>query len=342
MLQEFFAFPEKFLFLNLDLKDWQERGDGQSVQLTFYCEHPPFSLPHIGKENFDLYAVPAVNLFPEDADPILWEHKQEAVRLQPSAGAEKQTIFSVDAVTGLRRGETQKRAYSAFSDFQFGTQTTPVYQVRYQPSTQNQHDPSLQIIHPPQESLPASEVLSVELTCSNGTLPESLRIGEICKPTSNTPEVVTYRNITRPSMAHFPQLQGDLLWRLLANFSVASKSITDVENFKAMLSKYVIHGGRDKPKEIANQKRIQAITALEASLEERIFERAVYRGQAIRLKVNSEQYVSRGDMYLFGVILNHFLGTYSSFNTYVHFSLEDIIQWEVLPWPARMGTRPLL
>ena len=342
ILKEFFAFPEKFLFLNLDLKDWIDRGQGNTFSLTFYCSPPPFSLPEIAKENFDLYAVPAVNLFPQDADPIILNQKQSEVLVRPSETRKNDQIFSIDSVSGMKRGEATKREYTSFQQFQFARKDKPVYKVVYKQSTQNHIDQYLQIAYPPEEIIQNSEILSIELTCSNGVTPESLRVGDLSKPTSNTPEVLTYRNITIPSIAHAPQLQGDLLWKLIANFSASSTTLTDLNNFKSILSKYVVNSGRDKPKEIANQKRIQGITAIEATSEERIFERSVYRGQAIHLKINSDQYVSRGDMYLFGVVLNYFFGTYSSFNTYTTLSLEDIIQWEILQWPARMGTRPLI
>ncbi len=76
--------------------------------------------------------------------------------------------------------------------------------------------------------------------------------------------------------------------------------------------------------------------------QERLFGRSVFRGQNIRIKIRNDHYASLGDMYLFGSVLDYFLGSYASINTYTALTFEDVIRGEQIQWPARLGTRPLL
>jgi type VI secretion system protein ImpG len=47
-------------------------------------------------------------------------------------------------------------------------------------------------------------------------------------------------------------------------------------------------------------------------------------------------------MYLFGMLLNHLLGSFSSLNSFTEFSLTDSISAKVYEWPIRLGDRTLI
>ena len=97
LLQEYFLFPGKYLYIDLDLSTWRERGDGDSFSLVFHGDAPEFALPRLTKESFTLFATPAVNLFPVDADPVLVEHKNHKIRL--SARNENGSDLPIYSVT---------------------------------------------------------------------------------------------------------------------------------------------------------------------------------------------------------------------------------------------------
>ena len=52
----------------------------------------------------------------------------------------------------------------------------------------------LSVNYPPGDE-PRPETLSVRLTCTNGSLPESLKLGDISQPTSSSPDRMQFRNI---------------------------------------------------------------------------------------------------------------------------------------------------
>jgi len=72
LLQEHFAFPERFLFFDLEgLRGACAGIAGGSVELTFLFSRPGRSLDGIvSAANFALNCVPAINLFPKRADRI--------------------------------------------------------------------------------------------------------------------------------------------------------------------------------------------------------------------------------------------------------------------------------
>ncbi|MBF0237888.1 MAG: type VI secretion system baseplate subunit TssF [SAR324 cluster bacterium] len=343
ILNEYFMFPEKFLFLDLALDQWSDRGTGNQFCVSFKCGIPPFVMPKINKDTFELFTVPAVNLFDHDATPVQLTHQEKEVLLSPS-GMKPGTyqIYSVDQVSGLMRGTPGKRQFIPFTDFQL-RQNAPVYQVVFRPSIRSSEtDIFLSLAYPPGETLTDSEIMMARISCTNADLPAGLQAGDISKPTSNTPELATFKNLIPPTISHAPALYGNLLWKLLADLSINTNSLSTIESLTALLNHYIIQDNKDKPREIANLRRVNSMYEMTVTPEERLFKRDVYRGQSIHIKTRSDQFASLGDMFLFGSILDYFFATYASFNTYTALTFEDTAKWETIQWPPRLGTRPIL
>ena len=344
ILREYFLFPEKFMFLRLNIEDWIGRGEGNQFSVSFKCAIPPFSSPKIDKKSFHLHCVPAVNLFQHGSDPVQLKQHQIDVPIEPSGAlVESFEVFSIDQVTGFQRSGEGKRTFDPFEKFLLKTGKNPIYQPFFRPSPKgdslNLH---ISLAYPPEETISNNEIINVSLTCTNQYVPDSLRAGDISTPTTNTPELATFKNLTAPTLSHSPQLSEKVLWKLLSGLTVNSNALSGLDAFKSLLMHSVIEDGRDKPREIANSKRMNSITELEVRPEERLCGKSLYRGQEIKIKIKSDQFVSSGDMFLFGTILDRFLGTYSSFNTYTALIFEDTVKWETIKWPARLGARPLV
>ncbi len=344
VLQDYFLFAEKFLFLDIDLERWQERGNGNRFDLIFNCAPPPFPLPEIGSERFVLHAVPAVNLFQWEAEPVVLDQRDSEYLLRP-AGQEGSTytIFSVDRVEGISRGAEGRRLYQPFSSFMAGKRTEPAYQVMQRPSRGGDGtDVYLAVALPPEQPLIHREVLKATLTCSNGEHAEALLPHDITTPTRNTPELVTFTNLSAPTPARRPSLGESKLWHLIAHLSLNYLSIAQVENLQALLRHYAIPGGEERGRDLANLKRIESLSAVEVSADERLLGDTFVRGQAIRIRLRQDHFASHGDRYLFGAVLNHFFASCSPLNSYTALTLEDSVSGERLEWPPMLGTRPLM
>lgn len=344
VIQEYFIFPEKFLFLDINLSGWTNRGEGEKFSITLTTSMPGFPLPAVNREDIHLFAVPAVNLFPKQAYPVVLEHRESETPLHPE-GMQSFAfdVHSVEKVTGIVRGKGEQRDFIPFSRYSPEGLSAPVYHPVFRPGVlDSRTDVNLHVAYPETEPIPESEVVTAELLCTNGKLPDILRAGDIHVPTSTTPELVSFKNITLPTASQSPPMGKQLLWYVLSHLSMNFLSIASAQNLKNLLSLYLFPGQRDKPKEIANNKRISGILNVEVQPDERLFKGCVIRGQSIRVQTRNDHFNGPGDMYLFGSILDDFLSTYAAVNHYTRFTLEDILQGETITWPVRLGRRPLL
>lgn len=347
-LQDYFLFPEKYLFLDLDLSGWSARG-GQRLEIGFHCETGSVPLPPLGRERFVLHAAPAVNLFAHEAEPLMLDHRQAELLLRPSgnqggAGGQggqggQMWIFSVDAVEGIARGAGGKRLYRPFSAVADGSQ--PVYQTAFRPSVLSEGaDTYLAVALPPQQPLADREILKVLLTCCNGNQPENLLPGDIRVPTRDTPELVDFTNLTAPTPARRPPLGSELMWQLIGHLSLNYLSLADASNLRSLLRHYA--GAGDRARDLANHRRIDAITDLQVSPDERLHAGAFVRGQQLSLRWRADRFAGEGDKVLFGSILNRFFASCAAINSFTALSAEDSASGARIQWPAMLGTRPLI
>lgn len=344
ILQEYFLFPEKFLYLSLHMHEWVDRGTSNRFSVSFICSLPPFSFPKIQGDSFELFAVPAINLFQYESEPVQMEHHESEILVVPADSHDGNIeVYAVDEVSGFMRGNSGKRVFNALDEFRIRTNSNPNYQLVYRPSIRSQQtDLFVSIAYPPDDFLTEQEIVSMQLTCTNGIFPDELQKGQISKPTSNTPELVTFSNLRAPTKSYNQLLDEESLWQLLSSLSVNSNALAELESFKSLLRQNIRTGGRDKSQERANEKRINSIVDLKVVAEERLFGKSIYRGQRINIKIRGDQFIGSGDIFLFGTILEYFLGSYASFNTYTALTIEDTIKWETIQWPARLGKRPLV
>lgn len=339
ILQEYFLLPQKFLFVALTgLDEWRDRGEGEEFLIRFRFKESQ-GLP-VSEDNFVLFATPVINLFPHSGEPIRLDHQRERYLVRASGGPGYE-VYSIKKVSGLIQGTVQEREYVPFE--LFSEEKKPVYRVFREPSvTGPGFDLYLAVAYPPGVEIGAQEVLSLELVCTNGVLAERLQLGDISQPTSSTPEMVTFRNITLPTPYVLPPLGKGLLWRLIAHLNLNYVSLSGPEQLKTLLKLYIFTDTRDKKRVLANQKRVDGIEKVLCRLEDRLVSGVVMRGQKIGLVLRQDHFASLGDLYLFGQVLDHFFGVYGALNTFTHLEIEESLSGEVFSWPPRVGDRPLI
>jgi type VI secretion system protein ImpG len=344
-IQEYFIMPEKFLFLDLaGWSQWQHRGSGNRFEILFELDRIPFTPPRITSDDFVLFATPVINIFPYDADPIRLDHRRTEYRVRPSG--QKDThfqVYSVQNVTGFIQGTAEERRYVPFDLFYSDQRGAPVYCVKTRTSPVRPGiDVYLSVAYPTESGLPAAETLSIELLCTNGFLPEGIRTGDITRSTTGTPEQVEFRNLRPPTSNILPPLGTNLLWRLISHLSLNYASLSKTENLQALLNLYLFKDPRKPEALLANQKRIAGIRNIESGGVDRLVSGILRRGRDIELKARNDHFASPGDLFLFGCILDHFLGSYATINTFTRLMVREILTGELYQWPARLGDHPLI
>jgi len=342
-LQDYFVLPQKYLFLDIVGWDtWRARGSGHRLTLTFELENPPFLPARLTRDHIALHATPAINVFPRDGEPIFVDHRKTDYPVRPSNGQPHHfAVHSVDEVKGFAQGsDGAEQLYQPFECFRPGSGSA-YFHLSRRPGASGDNDELLvSLVYPPR-AIPVPETLSLRLSCTNGKLPERLKKGDISIHASGCPEYVSVTNLTAPTPADSARLGGHALWRLLSYLSLGYQSLENLQSLKSLLELYVSADVYDYAAR-ANRRRIEGIERLSARGIDRMMKGSLLRGRDLLMSVSGTHFASRGDLYLFGCVLDRFFSQYASINSFTRFVLRDSSTGGQYAWPLRSGNRPLL
>lgn len=344
LLQEYISAPKKFFFFDLiGWEQWIDRGDGNSFTISIELNKSLPGLAAIKRESFVLHCAPAVNIFSHQAYPISINHRVERYLVRPiGSNPAHYQILSVDGVTGFRRETCQERDYHPFELFSSDSATEPRYQAVQESSQHgNGLNVYMSVVYPGEIPEADSETLSIDLTCTNGTLPESLHIGDICIPVSDLPETISFRNITSITPGLLPSLGSASLWQLTTHLYLNHLSLERVEHLRTLLELYVFPDNRSGAAMTANLKRISGIESISITQAEEMVKGIPLKGREINIRVRHDHFAGAGDMYLFGSVLDNFFGMYASMNTFTRLTLNESMRGGGFQWPTRLGKQSL-
>ncbi len=343
LLQDYFTLPQKHLFLALrGWEQWLNRGTGTSFDVLLELGPTPVEPPRIRPEHFVLFATPVVNLFKAEAEPITLDHLQERVRIHPGGyPRDHARVFSVDRVIGYAQGSVARRDYAPLEVFARHAQTQAVYQVRRSRSLlDGTPETHLSFSYPMDSPGPTLETLTVALTCSNGSLPARLKMGEICRQTEESSGLLTMRNLFPPTLPPEPVLDRNNLWKLLSHLSLNLSGLAGPESLRELLRLYCLQGS-DRASLPIQLKRIEGIQGLKTEPADLLVRGQVLRGQRVQLTADCTCFASLGDLHLFATVLERFMAAFSTLNSFSRFTLKESTLGETTTWPARLGDRPL-
>jgi type VI secretion system protein ImpG len=363
ILQEYFAYRDKFFFFDLcglDKLQPTEEMEGFEAQVVFNRQFPEGRRLTAG--NFRLHCTPIINLFSVDAEPLRVNYLDAEYRVIADVRhLDSIEVYSVDVVEGIVTGTEERRAYVPFYSFKHGLDASGRKQKhRYYHTSTRPHitrrditpdlglgltqevifvelDTYISIVNTDVETEgPMEETLSLEVTCTNGRWPRELRLGEICYPTEAVPEFVTFKNLTRPTLPIYPPLQEQHFeWNLISHLALNYLSLSDADAFRGILELY------EWSQSEANRRRIASIRSVNFFPKEIIYRGSVIRGSVVKLLLARENFADEGDLHLFGLVLNEFLGMYASINSFVQLQLE-CPSGERFEWPPKKGKNLLI
>lgn len=371
LLQEYFALPEKFLFVEIaGLGPLAELGAEDCFEVVFEFDRAAESSLHLTPANFLLHCAPAINLFPHEADPIHIDHTRTEHRLRPSGGIQEHyEIYSVDSVAGFITGSAERVFYKPFFSFThhgedghqgFGyyqervrnrarprdeDEEIETYQLALQRSATIGHgtDMYLSFVSPEMEgAVPQAETISTQLTCTNRHLAEQLNVGDICEPTAESPEFAEFHNVIKPTSSVHPPLDGGLHWRLISHLSLNFISLVDVEALRGILELYNLQAYYDQQAARENEQRLSGLLSVEMKPSEWIYKGAPIRGRSVRMEMDEDGFAGEGDMVLFGEVLSEFFALYASINSFTQLTVRGRRRGEVYQWPRRLGRQIML
>src|SRR5947199_7961178 len=136
LLQEYFAFPEKFHFFDLDHLDAHRRGS--TLDILFLLDRLPAEYLPVSRETFSLGCTPIINLFRKTTEPIRLDHRSHEYRLVPDKRRERTTeVHSVLSVSATSAADERTRYIEPFYSYNHaldGAEQKAFWHTRRQPS----------------------------------------------------------------------------------------------------------------------------------------------------------------------------------------------------------------
>ena len=338
-IREVLAFPERAFFIQLqDFDNWATRGSGREFVIEFEFDLPAAKLPKPTLSHFTLNAVPAVNLFEAFANPIEVTHLKESYRLEPMGyESGRAVVHDVTTVTGRIQGQSEEKYYMPTTDLLVEDDALKYQVIASNSVKRSAFEQHIRLPLNKSLDLTRRETLSIKMRCTNGRLPESLRLGEISLCTTESPEKVTVRNVTLPTGWSLPALGVDAMWKVVAHARLNLQAFAEIETLKELLSMYLPEGGGDPGRLTAARRRIAGIEEVSLLSDTRLVRGSLVRGYIVRLKLRLDYYASAGDLMLFGELLSPFFAGLVGLNSFVTLVVADPVSGEQFEWPTLLA-----
>ncbi len=348
LLQEYFAFPDKFLFF--DLGGLRGVASGGTIDVLFLLDQAPSSRLPIGPENFVLGATPIINLFTRTSEPIRVDHRRLEYRLVADDRREKTTeIHSILKVSGSSDPAEPSRELAPFYAFTHemsergqrvfwhARRVLSLYQDVVGTETLLSFlDLDFKPTRPPMETVFAHTL------CTNRALAAQMPAGALLSIDEPVP-VGRVVCLKKPTPQISPPLSGQTLWRLVSHLSLNYLSVSgERESVKALREILRLYCGSEAA---SVHHQIGGIRAMEVRQVVRLLGRSAWRGfckgHEITLTLDEGRFVG-GSAFLLGAVLNHFFALYASTNSFSQLVLrrhEREGEWK--RWPPIAGERRL-
>ncbi len=347
LLQEYFCFPQKFLFVDIDglavLQHAQHKEQACSIALEFELSRTPMLHFQPKKENVHLHCSPVANVFKTHAIPVRYDQRQTEYKVIPAEnGLETSNIVSVDSVTGWLPGDIGMREFTQFESFRNYADEDghAYYRVRYKPGIGHHGSETWLSFNNTQLGGQIAETISVELTCCDHTLAQHITPGDLCVAGDGMPQYASFRNITALSATYPPPMSGDTLWRIISNMSLNYQSLADVQALRVVLETYDFPGIYDDKQARRTRKMLEGIRGITQKASDRIWHGLPVRGMCTEIEMDVSHFLCEGDMFLFAAILNEFFCSFTSLNTFHQLQVKSS-DGAIYTWVPRMGQQVL-
>jgi type VI secretion system protein ImpG len=355
LLQEYFTFPEKFLFFDLTGLDRLSLTDfGSAFEILISFKEPeskhlvPALEQSITANTFQLGCTPVVNLFERVAEPIRLSHTKAEYRVVPDLHRQSTTeVYSVDRVTSTTPYLQEPQIFEPFYSLNHSrdeTQKRFWYTHRRPSFRKNDNGTEVYISLVDLDfnsALPAVDMLSLRVTCTNRDEASRLKLsGEYGELETEGVAPVRARCLQKPTPSVRVPMRSGLQWRLISHFSMNYLSI--VEKGREALQEILrLYDFNDDP---AIRKQIAGIVSLASKpCVSRILSPTgvtFCRGTDVTIEFDQNEYIGTG-VFLLSSVLQRFLGLYSSLNSFTRLNVRTS-KGVLKQWPPLAGEQILV
>lgn len=332
LLQEYFAFPRKFHFF--DLNHLRSRlGHGRRCELVFQLDRSSRALRHLDADNFQLGCTPIVNLFPRVSEPLVMDQRHYEYMLVPDrqrdATTEVHSILSVVASDPDADAPVDVPGFAALGhldDDAHGTESAVYWAARREPCLRHNipgTDVFLSFVDRSKaHSGPSQPVVYAHLLCTNRRLAEQVPVGARLIA-EGPPQPTHVRCLYEPTAQRDPPLGSETLWRLVSLLTLNHQSLVDGSTGREQLREMLLLFASDSRRDHAQIRGITGLSArgVTAHVGTDAW-RGYCRGTQVTLEFEDDAFVG-GSPLMLSAVLARFFAMHTSVNSFVRLAVRS-------------------
>ncbi len=367
LLQEYYAMPERFLFVELDgLHRAAARCTGKELEIILLLNRSePVLASGFGPDQLALFCTPAINLFSKRSDRVNLSEREVEHHIVPDRMRPLDfEVFSVAAVEGYAAtgGVPQQfLPFYAANDLSRNPEQRAYYMLRREPrqlssrarqrgprSSYLGHEVFISLVDPDEAPFHHGlRQLGLDLLCTNRDLPLSMPVGK--QHTDFTiaisAPVAAVRCLVGPTTPRPSRGDGDYAWRFLSHLGLNYLSLVDSDALhgaaalRELLRLYVPSSTSVAARQLEGLSSVAChpiVRRLPGAGPV-----AAGRGLEVTLTIDETPFGGAGGI-LLATVLDRFFAKYVSINAFTETVLRSPERGEVMRWPMRIGQRPVL
>ena len=367
LLQEYFAFPQRFMFFELSgLTEGMQRCKSSQLDIVILLNQASSDIENrVDASTLALFCAPAVNLFPKRLDRIQLTDRFSEYHLIPDRTRPKDfEVCNILDVIGMGERSDDEQPFMPFyasNDLDAGENRGAFYVANRAPrvwSAQEKEkgrrssyiDSEVFISIVDAKAAPyRSDLRQLAITalCTNRDLPLQIPIGR--GRTDFTMESVapieSVRCVAGPTPPLPACMEGEIAWRAISHLSLNYLSLTDSmrgQGAAALRDLLKLYADAHDPH---IHKQIEGVLSIASNpVTRRILTNgplAFVRGVELIVTLDEKAFEGTG-AFLFGSVLDYFFAKYVSINSFTETVIESKERGELIRWPTRLGLQHVL
>jgi type VI secretion system protein ImpG len=353
LLTEYFTFPQKYLFVDIDIPPGALSRCGNQLEVFVYLNRQvPDLESNISAETYRLGCTPIVNLFEQPAEPIRVTQREFEYRVVPDQRRPlAHEVYAINRVTATAP-DGREVEYAPFFAVRHGSRQSPgpFFHATRRPAAEaeaNREGTAIDrgtevylsfVDHTFNPAAQAGWTIHVETTCLNRDLPGRLPFGggqpklQLAQGGGLVSKLLCLSPPTQTIRTH---LREEGLWRLVSHLTLNHLSITGEEDgadaLREILALY------DFTESAATRSQIDGLLSVTGKRVLGRYGGAVCRGVEVGVQFDEDRF-SGSALYLFASVLDRFLAFYASVNTFTR-TVATIARREGIykRFPSRIG-----
>jgi len=349
LLTEYFAFPEKFAFIDIDLQPALVRCPAGTRRLVLHAMLPdlrataaPRLLRELTAAHLRLGCTPVVNLFSQAAQPVRIAAGRNTYALSVHRHGEAESgIYSLDAVKLLRRtaGDSAARDLRPFTALRHAP--GDYYWLARRTETAGGTAHTVSFVDGEQRPLALDTgTVDVQLTCTNGTAPLALAVGRHDGDLTGDigpdawPLHFPLRFLRKPAAPVHAASQSGTVWRGLRTPSINA----GLPALPALIDVLRLHAPAESPSARRQLAGIAGLDHRPATAWLRFPQGAAYlRGTEVRLTLDDAAFFERS-LFTFAQVMDRFLAHYVPADSFIQLVVLSTSGEERVRCAPRAGT----